>query len=155
MGNVAAIFEERATERPHQLIESAGSAGGVIFALLHGPHKQMSACGSHRPRLEPNLRVNLDVGKFAGHLPQMRVEPLVSAFLIPCRIDFLDRIAEDGTEPMLDADRAREFFFDGVDAHLRDIGPDAQDVREMLYFDDAHDRGLGCVSFELVGGGRH
>ena len=46
--------------------------------------------------------------------------------------------AEDGAEPILYPDGVAKFFFDCIDASLRDIRPYAQDVREICNFDHAH-----------------
>ena len=82
--------------------------------------------------------MNRNVGKLAGYLPQMRVEPLVTALVLPRRIYLLDSVAEDGAKPMLNGDRVTKFAFDRVDARLRHVRPNAQDVRKVLDLDFAH-----------------
>jgi hypothetical protein len=82
--------------------------------------------------------MNLDMRKPLRDLSQMRVEPLISASVLPGGRDLSRRIAEDGAEPMLYPDGGAEFFFDCIDASLRDIRPDAQDVGEICDFDHVH-----------------
>src|SRR5208337_1976075 len=84
--NVPTIPEERAAEGPHHLVETAwcrldSGRPGFVVPLLKCLHEQMCACRSRRPRLQPNLGVNLNVRKPLSHLSQMQVEPFISAFV--------------------------------------------------------------------------
>jgi len=58
----------------------------------------MRACRCRGARLQPNVWMNLDMRKSLRHLSQMRVEPVIFAFVIPCRGDFPGCIAEDGAK---------------------------------------------------------
>jgi hypothetical protein len=86
--------------------------------------------------------MDFDMRKLAGGLAQMCIEAGIAAFVLPCRVDLGGGVAEHRAEAVLDAHSVAEFFFDGVDAHLRDVGPDAEDVRKILDLDDAHVCGL-------------
>ena len=41
---------------------------------------------------------------------------------------------------MLYSDSVNKFLVDGIDASLRDVGPDAQDVRKICDLDQAHSK---------------
>ena len=141
--NIPAVFEKGRPERPHQLIEKirgkvACVRRGLVAALLHRFQKQVRACRRCGPRLQPQFRMNGNVRKLVGHLPEMRVEPFVSASVFPGRINFLHGIAEYRAEPMLNGNRIAEFAFDGIDARLRNVRPHAQNVRKIRDFHRAH-----------------
>src|SRR5487761_455417 len=89
-------------------------------------------------RLQPNLRVKLDVRKPRRDLPQMRVEPVIFAFALPGRGDLAGGIAEHRAELMLYPNGIAEFFSHCAHASLRDVCPDAQDIREICNLDYAH-----------------
>src|SRR5664280_1983291 len=89
-------------------------------------------------RFQPNLWVNLDMRKPRRHLSQMRVEPVIFAFVSPGGGDLAGGIAEHRAELMLYPNGIAEFFFDCTDASLRDVCPDAQDIREIGNLDRAH-----------------
>jgi hypothetical protein len=82
--------------------------------------------------------MNLDMRKPLRDLPQMRVESLISASVLPGGCNLSRCIAEDGAEPILYPNGGAKFLFDCIDASLRDIRPDAQDVREICDFDHVH-----------------
>ena len=67
--------------------------------------------------------MNGNVRKLVGHLPEMRVEPFVSASVFPGRTNFLHGIAEYRAEPMLNGNRIAEFAFDGIDARSQNDAP--------------------------------
>jgi hypothetical protein len=75
----------------------------------------------------------------------MGIEAGIAAFFLPRRVDLSGGITEHGAEAVLDTHPFAEFFFDGVNAHLRDVGPHAQDVRKILDLDDTHYRGLAIA----------
>ena len=66
---------------------------------------------------------------------QMRTEAFITAAILPDRRNLRGGVAEHGTEPMFDPHRCAEFLFDRLDARLRDVGPHAQNVREVGNFD--------------------
>jgi hypothetical protein len=68
----------------------------------------------------------------------MRVEPVISAFVIPSRGDLTGGIAEDGAELMLYLNGVAKLFFDRIDASLRGVCPDTQDIRKIGNLDRAH-----------------
>src|SRR5580704_8373441 len=100
------------------------------------------AHSSSSPVSSSAVRMDFDMRKLAGGLAQMCIEAGIAAFVFPRRVDLGGGVAEHRAEAVLDAHSVAEFFFDGVDAHLRDVGPDAEDVRKILDLDDAHVRGL-------------
>src|SRR5450631_2194305 len=68
----------------------------------------------------------------------MRVEPLIFAPVFPGR-GYLPRcIAENRTKLRLNPNCVAKSCFDFIDASLRDICPDAQNVREIRNLDHAH-----------------
>jgi hypothetical protein len=72
------------------------------------------------------------------YLSQMRVESFISPAVFPVRSNLPFCIAEDGAEPLLYSDSVDKFFFDCMDASLRRVSPDAQDVREICDLNQAH-----------------
>jgi hypothetical protein len=55
----------------------------------------------------------------------MRVKAGITAFFFPRRVDVSGSVTEYRAEAVLNAHAFAKFFFDGVDAYLRDVGPDA------------------------------
>src|SRR6516164_1869821 len=98
----------------------------------------MRASRARRAHFQPDVRVNINMRKPLCHLSQMRVEPLISAFVLPGRSDLLNRIAEDGTKSMLYSNSITKFILGCIDASLRHISPHAQQVRKIGNFDHAH-----------------
>ena len=59
-GNVAALFEKGAAERPHRPIESAGRLlprCQIAFAELYGFQERMRAHRGRRSRVQPKIRL--------------------------------------------------------------------------------------------------
>ena len=100
--------------------------------------------------------MHVEMQELGGGFLQMGVEARIAAFVFPRRCDLCGGVAEHRAKALLDAHRVTEFLFDGVDACLRDVGPDAQDVGKVLDLDGAHDRGPGrWTPFGRVGRFRH
>jgi hypothetical protein len=53
--------------------------------------------------------VKLNVREFFCRLSQMQIESGVTPFALPPRIDLLRRVAENGAEPMLNANNLPKF----------------------------------------------
>ena len=82
--------------------------------------------------------MNLDMRKPFGHLPHMRVKPVISTFVFPAQRDLARCVAEDGAELMLYSNLVAKFFIHGIDASLRRVCPDAQNIGEIGNLDRAH-----------------
>lgn len=98
----------------------------------------MCACRCRGARLQPDVWMNLDMRKPLRRLSQMRIEPVIFSSVIPCRGDLPGRIAEDGAKLVFYINGIAKLFFDGIDASLRSVCPDAQDIREICNLDRAH-----------------
>jgi hypothetical protein len=121
--NVPTIAKERAAERPKYIFEMASAKSGrrysgVVFPLLDPFHEEMRACRRRGMSLQPNLRVNLYVGKPFGDLPQMQIERVISVSVSPSRCNFLFRIAKNRAKLVAYPYSAAKFFLDGINASL-------------------------------------
>src|SRR5579859_1519499 len=76
--------------------------------------------------------------KSRSHLPQMRVKPVIFALVVPSSGDFAGGITEDRTKLMLNPHSVAECIFNLIDPSLRDVRPNAQNVREICNLDCAH-----------------
>src|SRR5215467_8158046 len=100
----------------------------------------MRAHRGRRPGVQPKTRMDFNMRELAGDLAQMRVEAGIATFFFPRRVDLTGGVTEYRAETMLDTHPYAKFFFNGIDGCLRDVSPDAQDVRKMFDLDNAHDR---------------
>jgi len=97
----------------------------IAFAELYGFQEQMRAHRGRRSRVQPKIRMDFDMRELSGGLAQMRVKARIPSFFFPHRVDLSGGVTEYRAEVVLDAHGFAKFFFDGVDAYLRDVGPDA------------------------------
>lgn len=86
------------------------------------------------PHIEPDPVVDLDMRELRRDLLQMRVEPGKAAPALPDVGDLCLRIGKDRAEAPVDLDAVAELPVDLVEANLRHIGPDAEDIGEIVHF---------------------
>src|SRR5664279_340970 len=72
------------------------------------------------------------------HLTQMRIEPVIATFIIPARRHLAGCIAEHKAELMFYPNGVAKLPFDCIQASLRGVCPDTQDIREICNPDHAH-----------------
>jgi hypothetical protein len=75
--------------------------------------------------------MDLDMRESLRNFPQVRIEAIVSAPILPGGRDLPICVSEDRAEPVFYPDRIAILLFDGLYAGLRCVGPDAQEVREI------------------------
>jgi hypothetical protein len=78
------------------------------------------------------------VRKALSHVPQVSIESVIGPLVFPVGFYLLLGVAKDRTEPVLYPDSGAEFLSYLVNAYLGDIGPNAEQVGKICYFDFAH-----------------
>ena len=103
--------------------------------------------------------MNRDVRKLFRNVSQMRVEPLVPAFVFPAQFDLFGCVTEDGAEPVPYPNLVTEFLFDRGQPHLRDVCPYAQHIGKTGDFNFVHfkysfrapdDTEISSTSYDLL-----